>query len=266
MTTYLTPLLEGARRRVAVARAAEPLEALRERASAVAPGPSLVDALAVPGVALIAEVKRASPSRGPLAPDADALALARAYRAGGAAAVSVLTEPDGFHGSLEDLAAVATLGVPTLRKDFLVDPSQVWEARAVGASAVLLIVAGLDDAALAALAEEARVARLDVLFEVHDEQELHRLLPLSPRLVGVNARDLRDFRLDRDLFARLAGMRPVGALMVAESGVRDADDVERMGEQGADAVLVGETLVTAADPTAATAALVEAGRSAGRVE
>lgn len=260
-STYLTPLLDGARRRVAEARAREPLEALRERAEAVAPGPSLVAALSGPGVAVIAEVKRASPSRGPLAPDADAVALARAYRSGGAAAVSVLTEPDGFRGSLDDLAAVAALGVPTLRKDFLVDPLQVWEARAVGASAVLLIVAALADAELEALAAEAAAARLDVLFEVHDADELARLAPLAPRVVGVNARDLRDFRMDRDLFARLAGLRPPGALIVAESGVRDPEDVARAGAEGADAVLVGETLVTAADPAAATAVLVGAGGS-----
>lgn len=260
-STYLTPLLDGARRRVAEARAREPLEALRERAQAVAPGPSFVAALSAPGVAVIAEVKRASPSRGPLAPDADAVALALAYRAGGAAAVSVLTEPDGFRGSLDDLAAVAALGVPTLRKDFLVDPLQVWEARAVGASAVLLIVAALADAELEALAAEAALARLDVLFEVHDADELARLAPLGPRVVGVNARDLRDFHLDRDLFARLADLRPPGALLVAESGVRDPEDVARGGAQGADAVLVGETLVTAADPAAATAVLVGAGGS-----
>jgi len=264
-TGRLAELLDGARRRVERARDLEPLEALQERARGVAVGPSLVAALAAPGVGLIAEVKRASPSRGALAPGIDASALASAYAAAGAAAVSVLTEPDGFDGSLDDLSAVARLGVPTLRKDFLVDPYQVWEARAAGASAVLLIVAALDDAALETLGGAARDAGLDVLHEVHDERELDRLRPFAPRLVGVNARDLRDFTIDAGLFARLADRRPDGALLVAESGVRGPDDVVALGRAGADAVLVGELLVTAPDPGAAASALVRAGSATAGV-
>lgn len=261
MATYLDDLLDGAHRRVAEAAAREPLAALRERALAVPPGPSLADALAAPGVQLIAEIKRASPSKGDLAPGLEAPVQARAYVDGGAAAISVLTEPDRFKGSLGDLADVAALGAPALRKDFVVDPYQVWEARAAGASAVLLIVAALDEVDLAALLAEAEAAELDVLTEVHDADEAATATRVGARIVGVNARDLRTFELDRDGFARLRPHLGDGVLAVSESGVRDADDVRLAGAQGADAVLVGEALVRAGDPRAAAAELVDAGRA-----
>jgi indole-3-glycerol phosphate synthase len=260
LTTFLDALLDGARARVAEASAREPLDALRERASGVPTGPSLYDALAGEDVAVIAEVKRASPSKGDLAPAMDARLQASEYLAGGAAAVSVLTEPERFKGSLADLADVAGLGGPTLRKDFLVDPYQVWEARATGAAAVLLIVAALDEPTLALLHDEARAAGLDVLVEVHDASEAEAAARLDARIIGVNARDLRTFELDRDAFARLAPTLPEGALAVAESGVAGPDDVRRVVAEGADAVLVGESLVRATDPRAAVAALVAAGR------
>ncbi len=262
VTTYLDDLLDAARQRVIRARREEPVERLRERALATPAPPSFRDALAGAGVAVIAEVKRASPSRGDLAPGLDAAAQARAYRDGGAAAVSVLTEPTRFKGSLDDLAAVARLGVPALRKDFVVDPYQVIEARAAGAAAVLLIVAALDDDTLAALVEEARAAGIDTLVEIHDEAELARAVRIGARVVGVNARDLRTFEVHRDAFARLRPALPAGTLAVAESGIRDADDVRAAAAQGADAVLVGESLVTAPDPQAAVAALVAAGHPA----
>lgn len=260
--TYLDDLLAGAHRRVADARAAEPLTALRERALAAPAPPSLVDALATPGVAVIAEVKRASPSKGPLAPDLDARLQASAYLQGGAAAVSVLTEPDRFLGHLSDLADVAALGAVALRKDFVVDPYQVWEARAAGAAGVLLIVAALDEPTLAALHDEVLAAGLTALVEVHDTAEVAACHRIGARLVGVNARDLRTFELDRDAFARLRPELPAGALAVAESGVREPDDVRRAAADGADAVLVGESLVTAPDPAATVAALVAAGHPA----
>ncbi|MEX0835410.1 MAG: indole-3-glycerol phosphate synthase TrpC [Nitriliruptor sp.] len=259
MTTYLDDLLAGARRRVADARAVEPLEALRERADQVATPPSFRDALAQPGVQVIAEVKRASPSKGDLAPDLVAPVQARAYADGGAAAVSVLTEPDRFKGSLADLADVAALGIPALRKDFVVDPYQIWEARVAGASAVLLIVAALDEPLLASLLDEAAQAGLDVLTEIHDAAEVATATRVGAGIVGVNARDLRSFELDRDGFGRLRPQLADGVLAVSESGVRDADDVRRAAREGADAVLVGETLVRADDPTAAVAELVAAG-------
>jgi indole-3-glycerol phosphate synthase len=260
LVTYLDDLLAGAHERVRAASAREPLEALRERAGAAPLGPSLHDALATDDVAVIAEIKRASPSKGPLAEDLEAPVQARAYVDGGAAAISVLTEPDRFHGSLADLADVAALGVPTLRKDFLVDPYQVWEARAAGASAVLLIAAALDEPQLALLHTEARAAGLDALVEVHDEAEVAATHRIGATLVGVNARDLKTFEIDRDAFGRLRAHLPDDALAIAESGIRDPDDVRTAGAQGADAVLVGESLVRAQDPSARVAELVAAGR------
>lgn len=262
MGTYLDALIAAAADRVAAARAGEPLADLRARAEATPPPPDLRAALAAPGVAVIAEVKRASPSKGVLAADLDAARQAAAYVDGGAAAVSVLTEPTRFAGHLDDLAAVAALGVPALRKDFLVDAYQVWEARAAGAAAVLLIVAALDEPTLALLHDEARAAGLDVLVEVHDESEVAAAGRIGATIVGVNARDLRTFHVDRTAFARLRSQLPADALAVAESGIRGPDDVRRAAVEGADVVLVGESLVTASDPTDAVAALVAAGRSA----
>lgn len=260
MTTFLDQLLDDAADRVAAARAVEPLSDLRTRARGVDAPPDLHAALAGPGVSVIAEVKRASPSKGDLAPGIDAVDHARAYVDGGAAAISVLTEPARFKGSLADLAAVAALGTPALRKDFTVDAYQVWEARANGASAVLLIVAALDDATLAMLHAEAEAAGLAALVEVHDEAQLARANAIGARIIGVNARDLRTFDVDRDAFARLRPAIPDDVVAVAESGIQGPDDVVRAAEQGAGAVLVGESLVTAPDPAVATRALVEAGR------
>jgi indole-3-glycerol phosphate synthase len=184
--------------------------------------------------------------------------------AGGARAVSVLTAPLGFGGSLEDLAAVARLGVPTLRKDFLIDPYQVWEARAAGASAVLLLAVVLDDPQLRSMLAAVDLAGLDALVEVHDEQEMHRVRALNPAIVGVNVRDLRDFSVENERFTAVARLRPSGAVLVAESGVHGPDDVAAYAAAGADAVLVGEHLVTSGDPEAATRRLVEAGTGAMR--
>ncbi len=260
MTTFLDQLLRDAADRAALARRAEPLDAMRQRALALSVPGDLHAALSGPGVALIAEVKRASPSKGDLAPHLDAVDQARAYVDGGAHAISVLTEPDRFKGSLDDLRDVAALGTPALRKDFTVDPYQVWEARAHGASGVLLIVAALTDDDLASLHAEAGEAGLTALVEVHDEAELDRAIAVGARVIGVNARDLRTFEVDRDAFARLRPAIPDGVVAVAESGVRGPEDVHRAAALGADAVLVGESLVTAANPEAATRALVEAGR------
>jgi indole-3-glycerol phosphate synthase len=252
--------LLGARRRVDAASALESLGALRERAASAPPGAPFQAALAGPGVAVIAEVKRASPSKGDIAPELDAAAQARAYVDGGAAAVSVLTEPERFKGNLGDLADVAALRVPALRKDFVIDRYQVWEARAAGAAAVLLIVAALDEPGLALLHDEALAAGLDVLVEVHDASEVAAAKRIGAAIVGVNARDLRTFELDPDMFARLRAELPDGVLAVAESAIQGPSDVARAARAGADAVLVGETLVRAADPVAAVAALVAAGR------
>jgi indole-3-glycerol phosphate synthase len=257
--THLDELVADARRRVRHARDSEALESLVERALDRAEPPSFAEAIAGPGVAVIAEVKRASPSRGPIAPDLDAAEQARAYRGGGAAAVSVLTQPDRFSGSLDDLAAVSAVGIPTLRKDFIIDPYQVWEARAAGASAVLLIVAALDADRLNELLVECADAGLDALVEVHDETEAGHALDAGAVIIGVNARDLRTFRVDRGAFARLRPRLGDDVIAVDESGIRGPEDVGAARRNGADAVLVGEAVVTADDPRTAVALLVSAG-------
>ena len=204
----------------------------------------------------MAEIKRRSPSKGDLAPDLDPAALAAAYEAGGAACLSVLTDSESFGGHPDDLAAArAAVSLPVLRKDFTVDERDVADARLMGADAVLLIVAALDDRELAACAALAAELGLAALVEVHDEAELDRALAVGATLVGVNARDLRTFTVDLDRVERLAGHVPDGVLAVAESGVRDHADALRMAAAGYAAVLVGESLVTSGDPAAAVAAL-----------
>jgi indole-3-glycerol phosphate synthase len=209
------------------------------------------------GVALIAEVKRRSPSKGDLRPDLDPAALATAYRSGGASAVSVLTEPVHFGGSPEDLQKVrAAVDLPVLRKDFVTTPYQVWEARAWGADAVLLIVAALDGPLLADLLAEASAAGLDALVEVHTRDEAAAAAAAGAGLIGVNARDLATLSVDLRRFALVRDALPSGATLVAESGIRTRADVEAVAAAGAHAVLVGEALVLAHDPEAATAGLL----------
>jgi indole-3-glycerol phosphate synthase len=249
--------------RLAAERRSErlPLAAVRAAAGA-APAPrGLRQALrrGPEGPRLIAEVKRRSPSRGDIRADLDPAALAAAYAAGGAAAVSVLTEPRHFAGSPEDLLAVrAAVALPVLRKDFVTIPYQVWEARAWGADAVLLIVAALEPAALRALLAEADAAGLDALVEVHTVAEAAAAAAAGAALVGVNARDLATLEVDPGRFAAVRGALPGGAVLVAESGIRDRADVEAAAAAGADAVLVGESLVRAHDPAAAVAGLLAA--------
>ncbi|GAA4743276.1 hypothetical protein GCM10025783_13530 [Amnibacterium soli] len=207
---------------------------------------------------MIAEVKRASPSRGNLAAIPDPAALARSYADSGASAISVLTEQRRFLGSLADLEAVrAAVEVPVLRKDFVSSAYQVLEARAAGADLVLLIVAALPDAALRELLALIHDLRMTALVEAHDEGEVDRALAAGARLLGVNARDLDTFELDRDLFGRVAHRIPDGVVKVAESAVRTADDVAAYRAAGADVVLVGEALVTG-DPAALLRAFREA--------
>lgn len=260
MTAFLDLLLDEARTRVAADRTERDTASLRADVPPTPP-PSFVDALAGPGVAIIAEVKRASPSKGELAPDLDAATQGRAYADAGVAAISVLTEPDRFRGTLADLEAVSALGTPTLRKDFTVDVHQVVQARVAGASAVLLIVAALSDDDLVEFATAAASLDLACLVEVHDEEELARALAIEPAVIGVNARDLRTFDVDRDAFARLRSDIPDHVVAVAESGIRGPADVAHAASVGADAVLVGESLVTASDPRAVAADLVTAGRA-----
>lgn len=209
---------------------------------------------------MIAEVKRASPSRGPLADIDDPASLAREYEAGGASVISVLTEQRRFGGSLADLDAVrAAVDVPVLRKDFVVSSYQLWETRAHGADLVLLIVAALEQNALVSLVERASTIGLTPLVEVHTESEVTRALDAGATVIGVNARDLTTLEVDRSTFARLAGLIPDGVVTIAESGVRGPHDVLDYARAGADAVLVGESLVTGRDPRSAVADLVAAG-------
>ncbi len=214
-----------------------------------------------PASSVIAEVKRRSPSKGDLAEIPDPADLARRYAAGGAAAISVLTEERRFGGSLADLRAVrAAVDVPLLRKDFIVDGYQLVEARAAGADLALLIVAALDDETLHRLHDEARELGLTVLVEVHDEQEAERAVALGAELVGVNARNLRTLDVDPAAFSRLAPQLPDDRVLVAESGISGPEDVGRYVALGARVVLVGEALVRGGDPEGAVRAMTGVSR------
>jgi indole-3-glycerol phosphate synthase len=213
-----------------------------------------------PDVAVIAEVKRASPSKGSMAAIPDPAALAREYEAGGARVISVLTEPHHFKGSLADLAAVRQcVTVPLLRKDFIVSSYQLWEARAHGADMVLLIVAALEQNALISLVERAMSIGLVPLVEVHTDAEVVRAADAGAKVIGVNARDLVTLKVDRTVFGRLAPLIPPDIIKVAESGIRGPRDLFACAAAGANAVLVGESLVTGKDPRSAVADLVTAG-------
>ncbi|MEJ2857710.1 MULTISPECIES: indole-3-glycerol phosphate synthase TrpC [unclassified Saccharothrix] len=267
--SLLTEIVEGVRTDLRARKADVSPAALRRQAEARGPrmAPEAVEtALRGPdGVRLIAEVKRASPSAGRLAAIDRPGALAAQYAAGGAAAISVLTEPRHFGGSLDDLREVrGSVTVPLLRKDFVVDPYQLAEAAATGADLVLLIVAALTEPQLGSLLREAGDHGLAVLVEAHTAAEVDAALAAGARIVGVNARDLATFRVDREAFPRLVAPVPADVVTVAESGVRGPDDVRAYAEAGADAVLVGSALVTDARPADAVAAMLAAGRRGNR--
>jgi indole-3-glycerol phosphate synthase len=210
------------------------------------------EALAGPGIGVVAEFKRRSPSAGPLRENPDLGEIVSAYARGGAAALSVLTEEPNFGGSLEDLRLAGSVStLPRLRKDFIVDPFQLQESLAAGADAVLLIVAALAQPELASLHDAARALGLDVLVEVHDGDELQRALAAGAQIVGVNNRDLRDFSVDLERTERLMGEVTAGVLVVSESGIDAPEQLERLEDLGVQAVLVGESLMRAADPEAA---------------
>lgn len=258
--TVLDDIIVGVREDLDVRRRAVPLEAVRRAAEAA----DLVRSFPPDkGFGLICEVKRSSPSKGSLAEIADPAALARAYEAGGAAAVSVLTEQRRFGGSLEDFDAVrAAVDIPLLRKDFMVDEYQFYEARAHGADIVLIIVAALDDAQLRdqlALSSELGMA---ALVETHTVEELERAAAVDAQLVGINTRNLKDLTVDPDRFAALSVHAPSGAVLIAESGVTGPGTVAQYARAGAHLGLVGEALVTGGDPSAAVAAFTEAGLAA----
>ncbi len=242
------------------AQAQRPLAEVRAQAEAMPPARDWRAALAQPGVQLIAEVKAASPSEGVIQAALDPEAQARAYARAGAAAISVLTDAPFFHGSLAHLRAVrAAVPVPVLRKDFILDPYQIYEARAAGADAVLLIVALLDDAQLRDALALSRELGLGTLVEVHTPTELERALAAGAEVIGVNNRDLHTFTVDLAVSEQLLPRIPRGVVRVAESGVHTPEDVVRMACAGADAVLVGTALMRADDPEALARALVHAG-------
>ena len=258
--SVLDEIIDGVRTDLAERQAAVPEDELRRAVEAVPPAIDPMPALSSPGVSVIAEVKRRSPSKGALADIPDPAALAAAYEAGGASVISVLTEQRRFGGSLDDLRAVrARVGIPVLRKDFIVTPYQLWEARAAGADLALLIVAALDQPLLESLHAEAVSLGLTPLVEVHDEAEVDRAVAAGARIIGVNARNLKTLDVDRDSFARVAPAIPDGIVTVAESGIRGPEDVAELARAGADVVLVGETLVKGGDPEAAVAGLIAAG-------
>ncbi|WP_270887904.1 indole-3-glycerol phosphate synthase TrpC [Pedococcus sp. 5OH_020] len=260
MATVLDDIVAGVREDLARAEVATPRAEIERLAWAVAPPLDAEAALRRPGLGLIAEVKRSSPSKGALAAIADPAALAGEYEAGGATAVSVLTERRRFAGSLDDLDAVrARVRVPVLRKDFMVADYQLYEARAHGADVVLLIVAALAQPDLVRMHALARRLGMTALVEVHDEEEVSRALDAGATVVGVNARNLKTLQVDRDTFGRLAPLVPDGCVRVAESGVAGPADAARYAAEGADAVLVGEALVKGSQPRLAAAELIAAG-------
>ncbi len=253
--TYLDGIL--AAHRAAATGDHRDVHALVQRATQMPAGRGFSGALREPGLSVIAEIKRRSPSKGALAPDdLDPALLAKAYEAGGAVCLSVLTDEEFFAGSFDDLArARAAVQCPVLRKDFTVDERDVCDARLMGADAVLLIAAALSDDELRTFHALAASVGLDALVEVHDEDELEKAMGVGATLIGVNQRDLVTFEVDHERALRMAAAMPAGVVKVAESGVRGADDAKRLAEAGYDAVLVGEHLVTSADPAAAIRAL-----------
>ncbi len=246
---------------VAARKAATPQDAI-EGCAAEADAPrgfrAALDRRATPGKpALIAEIKKASPSKGLIRADFDPPELARAYADGGATCLSVLTDGPSFQGDDEYLVATrAAVALPCLRKDFIVDPWQVAESRALGADCILIILAMIDDALSAEVLAEARRFGMDALIETHDEAEMARAVALGGDLIGINNRSLRTFQVDLSATDRLSTMSPPGALLVAESGIFTPDDVARVSSGGARAILVGESLMRQANVAAATRALL----------
>jgi indole-3-glycerol phosphate synthase len=246
--------------RVEEAKREKPLAELRREAEAArvteSGGKTFAAALAAPGLSFICEVKRASPSKGLLAADFPYLSIAREYEAAGAAAISVLTEPDFFLGSnayLKEIAAQVSL--PALRKDFVIDLYQIYEAKVLGAKAALLITALLDTAALKEFVVLCGSLDMDALVEVHDETETQTVLEAGARIIGINNRDLKTFKVDTGITTRLHRLIPPGVLVVSESGIRERRDIELLENIGVDAALIGETLMCAKDKRMVLAAL-----------
>lgn len=242
---------------VSALKARTSIEELRKQASTLPAPRGFHASLRKPGPSLIAEVKKASPSKGVIREDFDPVALAQAYERGGASCLSVLTDGPGFQGSPEIFADVrTTTNLPLLRKDFMLEPIQIAESAAMGADAILVILAMIDDKSAKALMEEAAALGLDALVETHDASEVGRAVDLGATLIGINNRDLRTFHTTLDTFAPLAKRVPVGTTLIAESGIFTGDDIIRLTEQGADGFLVGESLMRQDDVEGAVTKLI----------
>ncbi len=252
----LASILEAAD--VRAAKAQLNVDALVVAAQGQDPTRGFARVLGAPGLGVVAEIKRRSPSAGDIDPTLDPVARAMAYETGGADAISVLTEPDFFGGSLEDLAAVRdSVSIPVLRKDFTRNEAQVWEARAAGADAVLIIVATLDQPVVEGLVDLSRDIGIDAIVEVHDANEVQRADAAGASIIGVNNRDLATFRTDLAVAEKLAPLLPPGVLSIGESGVSSVAGAQRMHSAGYDAILVGEALVRSDDPSSFVTALKE---------
>jgi indole-3-glycerol phosphate synthase len=265
MTASVLDAIVAGARRSALDRAATMRAAVDREAADATPDPqAFLTGLTEPGVRVIAECKRRSPSRGVLRRDYDPVAIARGYQAAGAAAISVLTEPSFFDGSVGDLRAVrAAVRIPILRKDFIVIPFQIDEARAAGADAVLLIVAALADAELSGMIEAATFCGLSTLVEVHSVEEARRAVGCGAPIVGVNSRDLRTLEMNPHVFEKVASVLPKGVVAIAESGISSAAEVIRLRGLGYQAFLIGERFMTMPDPgDALRGFLAEAGTGA----
>ena len=256
MRRMLDELVAGARERASVLMPHR--ERLQRHVASMGPSRSLGAALGAPGLGVIAEIKRRSPSVGGIAPDLDPRRLGRSYEEGGAVAVSVLTDPVGFGAFPADLPSTTrTVSVPVLRKDFIVMPEQVWETRAMGADAILLIAAIVNDETLEGLVAEAERAGIAALVEAHTADEVHRAVAAGAAIVGVNNRDLTTFAVSLVTAERLRDLIPNGVISVAESGISSPQDARRMRSAGYDAVLVGEAASRAEDPARFIASLME---------
>ncbi len=269
MSSVLEQILAATRQRIAKAQHHADLRALEQRAAEHEPRGfrHRLEERACTGVAVIAELKKASPSRGLIRAEFDAEELARELESAGAAALSVLTEEERFQGSLANLEkASAATQLPCLRKDFIVDEFQLLEARSHRADAVLLIVAALEQKSLVALAEKARATGLDVLCEVHDARELERAVDAGCDLIGVNNRDLRTFTVNLETSLRLADQMPAGVVRVAESGINSAADITRLRAVGFHAFLIGESLMRAERPGEALRELIRGARAREKTE